>query len=60
MIVKKGSKWWTSEGKKFVIIDEVVIEGLVWIHYREAEGDPPKEFSCYKESFMSRFTPLPD
>ena len=60
MIVKKGSQWWAGEGKKFVVLDEVVIEGYVWIHYRDALGDPPKEYSCYKESFMSRFRPLPD
>jgi hypothetical protein len=60
MIVKKGSRWWTSEGKKFVVIDEVIIEGVVWVHYRDGFGDPPKEYSCYRESFLQRFSPLPD
>jgi hypothetical protein len=60
MIIKKDSRWWTSEGKKFVVIDEIVIEGVAWVHYRDGLGDPPKEYSCYRESFLQRFSPLPD
>jgi hypothetical protein len=60
MIIKKGSHWWANGDKKFVVIDEVVIEGVVWVHYRDALGNPPKEYSCYRESFLQRFLPLPD
>jgi len=60
MIIKKGSHWWANGDKKFVVIDEVVIEGVVWVHYRDALGNPPKEYSCYRESFLQRFSALPD
>jgi len=60
MIVKKGSHWWANGDKKFVVIDEIVIEGVVWVHYRDALGNPPKEYSCYRESFLQRFSALPD
>jgi hypothetical protein len=50
-MIKKGSRWWVSNGKKFVIIDEVEVDGHTWIYYRDELGDPPNEFSCYKESF---------
>ena len=60
MIIKKGSYWWAAGDKKFVVIDEVIIEGIVWVHYRDAEGNPPREYRCYRESFLSRFTMLPE
>ena len=60
MMVKKGSRWWVADGRKFVIIDEVDVDGHTWVHYRDELGDPPKEYSCYKESFTTRFSPLPD
>jgi hypothetical protein len=60
MIIKKGSYWSAAENKKFVVIDEIVIEGIAWVHYRDALGDPPKEYSCYRESFLSRFRALPE
>ena len=60
MNIKQGSCWTGSDhNKKFVVINEIVIEGVVWVHYRDAVGDPPKEYSCYRESFLSRFTALP-
>jgi hypothetical protein len=60
MIIKQGSYWWANGDKKFVVIGEIVIEGIVWVHYRDALGDPPKEYSCYRESFLSRFSALPE
>ena len=58
--LKEGSRWDGGE-RVFVIINEVVTEdGHTWVHYREERGNPPREYSCYKESFLLRFRPLPE
>lgn len=56
-----GSRWWAGQGDKFVVIDIITIEGHTWVHYRdEKNNEAPKEYSCYLESFLSRFTGLPE
>ena len=57
--IKLGSKW-GSVDKTFVVIGVVEQLGHIWIHYREDIGPEPKEYSCYMESFVSRFRPLPE
>ena len=58
--VTVGSQWWAGQGEKFVIIDIITIEGYTWVHYREDKNkENPKEYSCYLESFLSRFSELP-
>jgi hypothetical protein len=56
-MVKEGSKWFSNDMKRFVVLGRIEKNGNVWIHYR---SDDPKvgidEFSCYEESFLSRFT----
>ncbi len=59
-MVKEGSRWWSAEGKKFHVIHRIELEGHVWIHYISEDKENPKEYSCYEESFLSRFTPLPE
>jgi hypothetical protein len=59
-LLKEGTRW-DGGNKVFVIISEVdADDGHKWIHYREEKGNPPKEYSCYTESFLQRFRPLPD
>jgi hypothetical protein len=62
--VKEGSVWGTSEGKKFRVLHIVENETETWVHYRnEPLGliqEPIREYSCYIESFKSRFTPIPE
>ena len=62
MEIKQGTKWWSGQGKIFVVINTANIEGHDWVYYRMEQpvDDHPKEFSCYQESFLSRFTPLPE
>lgn len=62
MEIKNGSRWWANGGKVFVVISTAVIEGNEWVYYRTENPVEhlPKEFSCYKESFLSRFTILPE
>lgn len=55
-MVKQGSRWSTNDRKTFRVIEVVIIEGHVWIHYiNEQTGN---EYSCYRESFESRFTEI--
>ena len=58
MTVKPGSRWTSSDHKHFVVLHEVEVDGHVWVHYREetARGEP-REYSCYQDSFLLRFTP---
>lgn len=60
-MIKDGTVWQSSD-KKFVVLHTIEIEGQVWVHYRDQNlKNPvaePNEYSCYLESFLSRFTPL--
>ena len=62
-MIKDGTIWQSSD-KKFVVLHTIDLEGHTWVHYRE--HDPKKatleckEYSCYLESFLVRFNPLPE
>lgn len=62
--VKSGSVWGGSDGSRFRVIDVVELDGHTWVHYRNDRGSRPveecKEYSCYIESFISRFTLQPE
>jgi hypothetical protein len=63
-MVKVGSIW-SSPDKKFRVISVAEVDGHMWIHYREDLGvkvsaKDCKEYSCYEESFLLRFRPLPE
>lgn len=60
--IKIGSKWTGTEGRIFVVIGTMQIEGNDWVYYRaeNPKDHMPKEFSCYEESFLVRFRPLPE
>lgn len=51
-MVKPGSKWITADRKEFVVLSRVELEGNIWIHYRNNQG---QEFSCYEDAFKQRF-----
>jgi len=61
-MIKKDSKWNDGGGKIFRILDIVQIEGHTWIHYikENAQDGENREYSCYLESFLSRFTQMPE
>lgn len=62
MEIKNGSRWWANGGKVFVVISTATLEDKDWIYYRAEQpvDHLPAEFSCYRESFLSRFSPLPE
>jgi hypothetical protein len=59
-MVKQGSKWVSNDDKIFHVIDVVQIEGHTWVHYIREDKNAPTEYSCYIESFISRFRSLPE
>ncbi len=63
-MVKIGSVWRTTDDKRFRVINVVEAEGHTWVHYRnELPGfnqTEAKEYSCYVESFVERFSPTPE
>jgi hypothetical protein len=57
-MVKEGSKWTgTGDNNKFRVIHVIEIDGHTWIHYikENAPEESNREYSCYLESFLSRF-----
>jgi hypothetical protein len=62
MEIKNGSRWSGSNGKVYHVLHVIELEGHTWVHYilETKEQDINKEFSCYQESFLLRFTPLPE
>ena len=60
-MVKTGSKWSSVTGQEFRVLDVVELEGQTWVHYikQDAPEDLDREYSCYEESFLSRFRELP-
>ncbi len=61
MEIKEGSRWAGGDYRqKFIVLSVVETGNEVWVHYRDESGNPPKEYSCYKDSFLSRFTKLPE
>ncbi len=59
--IQPGSVWSSVGGVHFQVINETHIDGNDWIYYRmiDTETEESKEFSCYKESFLSRFHQIP-
>jgi hypothetical protein len=62
-MVTEGSKWVGVTGNdKFHVIHVVELDGHIWVHYikENAPEDSNREYSCYEESFLSRFRELPE
>jgi hypothetical protein len=64
-MVKEGTLWWGGRDKKFRVISVTEVDGHVWVYYREEAGlfskqTECREYSCYIESFVQRFTQIPE
>jgi len=60
MIIKEGSKWSSIDGKVFHVIHVVELDGKTWVHYERDNINESQEYSCYVESFLQRFSKLPE
>lgn len=60
-MVKVGSKWMGNENNRFRVIHVIEIEGHTWVHYikENALEDENREYSCYEESFLTRYREVP-
>jgi hypothetical protein len=60
MKVKEGSRWAGNDRTRFHVLSVVELEGHTWVHYikENAPEDSTREYSCYIESFLSRFSPI--
>ena len=56
-MIKEGSKWSSATGQELRVINVVELEGHTWVHYikENVSEDDIREYSCYIESFLSRF-----
>ena len=54
-----GSRWTAYNGNVFRVISTTLLEGNTWVYYVKENSTTPQEYSCYVESFLSRFTELP-
>ena len=61
-MVKTGSKWSSVTGQEFRVLDVIEIDSHTWVHYikEHALEDDIREYSCYIESFLSRFKQQPN
>jgi hypothetical protein len=62
-MIKEGSRWDDNHGNMFVVMSVVEADSHTWVHYRSEKlgsSGTPQEYSCYQESFLSRFRPLPE
>ncbi len=58
MQVKEGSFWSGGNGSEFVVLHVIELNGQTWVHYRDQDRAECREYSCYLESFLARFTPI--
>lgn len=63
-MIKVGSRW-EGVNTQFRVLAVVEAGGHTWVHYREDLGIKVpvlecREYSCYQESFLARFRPLPE
>ena len=60
-MVKVGSKWMGNDNNRFRVIHVIELDDHTWIHYMKdnAPEESTREYSCYEESFLSRFREVP-
>jgi len=62
-MVKEGSRWVGNGSETFHVIHTIELDGHKWVHYIKENAqthDLNREYSCYEESFLQRFRPIPE
>ena len=62
-MVKEGSRWTgTSGSDTYHVIHVIELDGHTWVHYikEKSPEHENREYSCYLESFITRFRPIPE
>jgi hypothetical protein len=56
---KIGSRWIAVDNRTmFHVVHVVEVEGHTWVHYEEDNCNECREYSCWVESFLNRFTEI--
>ena len=58
MIDKLSKYWLSSNHQEFELINVYTQDGAKWARYRDILND--REYTCYLEAFLQRFTPTVD
>lgn len=58
MQVKEGTRWSSSDGNVFHVMNVVEVDGHTWVHYEQDDIPESRTFSCWVESFTARFAPV--
>jgi len=58
MQVKEGTRWSSSDGNVFHVMNVVEVDGHTWVHYEQDNVPESRTFSCWVESFVGRFSPI--
>ena len=61
-MIFEQTRWVDSHGKEFRVLSRTVLDFNIWIHYIRDDKDYKEinEYSCYEESFLSRFRQIPN
>lgn len=60
-MIRNNSLWSSAAGSRFLVLNTYTDgEDIKWVHYRQFDCDECREFSCYQEAFLSRFTEVPN
>jgi hypothetical protein len=60
-MIQNNSLWSSAAGSRFLVLNTYTDgEDIKWVHYRQFDCDECREFSCYQEAFLSRFTEVPN
>jgi hypothetical protein len=61
---KVGSRWYADDIRQvFHVLHTIELEGHTWVHYikdKTTDINEIREYSCYLESFLTRFRALPE
>ncbi len=50
--------WASNEGRRFIITEQVFIDGKLWIYYQRQDNHDLK-YHCLADAFYERFTKEP-
>ena len=58
MEVTEGTRWSSSDGNVFHVMNVVEVDGHTWVYYEQDDVPECRTFSCWLESFRARFFPI--
>jgi hypothetical protein len=60
-MIKNNSIWRGKSGSRFLVLKTYTdSEDMKWVRYQQYDCEECREFTCYEEAFLSRFTEVPN